>query len=98
MNQKIKISEGEVKTINELRDKFQEIRFQFGGLYLEKLSVDAAIKAITDKEGQLQAAWKDLQKQEDELLDAISKKYGDGSLDLKEGVFIPEPQTVKSTP
>lgn len=97
MSQKIKISEEEVKSVRELQAKFQEVRFNFGGLYLEKLAVDSAVKALTEREGQLQDAWKDLQKQENELLDTILKKYGEGSLDVKEGFFIPESPAVKTS-
>lgn len=98
MNQKIKISDEEVSAIRTLQSKFQEIRSQFGTLYLEKLSVDSAIKAITEREGQLQDEWKSLQKQENDLIEAVLKKYGEGSLDVKEGVFIPETPAVKATP
>jgi predicted transcriptional regulator len=90
MSEKIKITEEELNTVRTVQTKFQDVRFQFGGLYIEKLAVDAAIKAITDKEGQLQEEWKSLQKQENDIIEAILKKYGEGSLDVKEGVFIPE--------
>lgn len=88
--QKIKVSDEELNSIHSLQVKFQEKIEQFGKLYLDKMSVDAAIKAITEKEVQLQTEWESLKKQETTLVDTILKKYGEGSLDIKEGVFIPD--------
>jgi len=90
MNEKIKLTEEELTKIREHQVNVQNKIDQFGRLYLEKLSVDAAIKAVTDRESQLQSDWTTLQKTESELLDGILKKYGEGSLDVREGVFIPE--------
>jgi hypothetical protein len=91
-NSTIKITDEELNTVRTVQAKFQDVRFQFGGLYIEKLAVDAAIKAITDREGQLQEAWKGLQKQENDIIEAILKKYGEGNLDLSKGEFIPSEQ------
>ena len=90
MNEKIKLTEEELTKIREHQVNVQNKIDQFGRLYLEKLSVDAAIKAVTDRESQLQSDWTTLQITESELLDGILKKYGEGSLDVREGVFIPE--------
>lgn len=98
MNETKKITESELEEIKTLQSKFQDLRFQFGGLYIEKLTVDEAIKDVTRRENQLQDEWKNLQKQNSDLIDAILKKYGEGSLNIKEGVFIPETSAVKPTP
>ena len=98
MNEKIKITEDELNSVRTLQVKFQEKLFQFGRLYLEKMSVEATIKSITERETQLQDSWKDLQKQENDTIEAILKKYGEGSLDVKEGVFIPEIAALSNPP
>jgi len=89
MKENIKITEEEQNTIRDLQIKFQKKLGEFGTLYVEKMGIDAAIKAVTDKEITVQNEWKELQKQENSLIESILKKYGEGSLDLKEGVFIP---------
>lgn len=93
MAEKIKLKDEELKQLREHQVNVQNKIDQFGRLYLEKLSVDAAIKAVTDRETQLQTEWQTLQKTENELLDGILKNYGEGSLDVREGVFIPEKST-----
>lgn len=90
MAEKIKLTEEELNQIRTHQVNVQNKIDQFGRLYLEKLNVDAAIKAVTDRESQLQADWTALQKTENELLNGILKKYGEGSLDVRDGMFIPE--------
>ena len=90
MSDPIKMTSDELAEIKLLQGKFQEKLFQFGNLYLEKMNVEAAIKDITDRETKHQDEWKSLQKMENELIEKLLKKYGEGALNLKEGVFQPE--------
>ena len=86
----IKMTEDEINEIRGLQEKLQEKRFQFGNLYIEKIQIDDYIKAISEKEIAIQEDFKNLQKMESDLIEKILKKYGEGNLDLKAGVFIPE--------
>ena len=90
MNETIKISDEELSEVKLLQNKFSERLYQFGNLYLEKMQIEEAVKSIQGKEEQLQNEWKNLQKMENDLIEKILKKYGEGSLDLKAGLFIPE--------
>jgi hypothetical protein len=89
MKDPIKITQKELETISDLQIKFQQSVLNFGNLYVEKMAVDTSIKALTEKENKLQEEWKDLQAKENELIQSFYKKYGDGQLDLKQGLFIP---------
>lgn len=89
MKDPIKVTDEELKTALSLQSDFQKTVYQFGNLYLEKVQIDNAIKLITSKEKELQDKLKDLQDKENELIQGIYKKYGDGKLDLEKGLFIP---------
>ena len=89
MKDPIKITQEEIKATTDLHVSFQNATIDFGNLYVEKLQVEAMIKALTDKEAGLQEEWKKLQTKENDLIQGFYKKYGDGSLDLKKGLFIP---------
>jgi hypothetical protein len=93
MSEPIKMTEDELSEVRMLQNKFAERVQQFGHLYLEKMQVQEAVDKITKKEGELQNEWKNLQKLENDLIDKVIKKYGEGQLDLKAGVFIPEKVT-----
>ncbi len=89
MKDPIKITQEELQATLDLQTKFQQMVVDFGNLYVEKMQVDAMIKALTDKENKLQEEWKSLQSKENDTVQSFYKKYGEGSLDLKKGLFIP---------
>jgi len=89
MKDPIKVSEEELKTAVSLQSEFQNTVYEFGSLYLEKMQIDNAIKLITTKETELQEKLKTLREKEDNLIQNVYKKYGDGKLDLEKGLFIP---------
>ena len=89
MKDPIKVTQEELQATSDLQQKFQQAVLDFGNLYVEKMAVETSIKALTEKENKLQEVWKDLQVKENELIQGFYKRYGDGSLDLKKGLFIP---------
>jgi hypothetical protein len=86
----IKITEEELIEIRKLQEQYQFTQFEFGKLYLEKMEVEEIIRSVQQKEVKLQDKWKNLHKSQEELTDKLLKKYGEGGLDLKEGLFIPD--------
>lgn len=90
MKDPIKLTDEELKSALDVHNGSQSIVFQFGGLYMEKMQIENAIKIVSDKETELQKQLKDLQDRENTLVQDMFKKYGDGSLDLERGLFIPK--------
>ena len=90
MKDPIKISKEESQDTVDLQNKFQQMIAHFGNLYVEKMQVDTMIKSLTEKEGKLQEEWKDLQTKENELIQSFYKRYGDGQLDIRRGLFVPQ--------
>ena len=89
MAEPIKIPEEDLTKIGEIQQQYQQRIEDFGKLYLEKMGIDEAIKAVSNKESQLVADFKELQKKESDFIEDLLKRYGEGNLDLKQGVFIP---------
>lgn len=90
MNEKIKMTEEELTEVRMLQDKFQQKIFQLGQLSLQRLQATTALKRISEQEPKLEEEWINLQKEENDLINQLLNKYGEGSLDLKEGIFISE--------
>jgi hypothetical protein len=88
MNQQ-KFSEEELLAIKDLQLKYQEKLIFFGQLNLERMSIDQSIKNLNESEEKAKAEYLELQKEEEKLLDSLSAKYGDGTLNLKDGTFSP---------
>lgn len=89
MNEKIKIDEKYLSEVKMLQTKFQESIFKLGNLQVEKMELDRIVTEFVEKEKKLKEEWINLQTMEKDLLDKISKTYGDGSLNMADGTFIP---------
>lgn len=88
MNSK-KFSEDDINSIKTLQSKYQEKILYFGQLTLERLSIEQAIKNLNEEENKAKLEYLELQKEEEVLIETLSSKYGDGSLNLKDGTFTP---------
>jgi len=87
MSEQIKMTDGELKEVRKLQDEYQKNIFQLGQNTLRKLEAEEALKFTQDGETKLYEEFKKLRQSEDGLIQTLLKKYGEGSLDLKAGVF-----------
>jgi hypothetical protein len=79
----------ELAEIRLLQNKFQEKVFDFGKFRLERMQLLKLVKELEDRETKAEEEYNNLQGMEASLLDKLTKKYGEGSLDLSNGEFIP---------
>lgn len=89
MNTPQKFSEEDIDSIKSLQSKYQEKLIFFGQLTLERLSIEQSIKNLNDVENKAKTEYLELQKEEESLIESLSSKYGDGTLNLKDGTFTP---------
>ena len=75
-------SEQELNQLKELRTKINHLVGQFEQLYINKTKLE-------EQEKSLKKQLFDLENQETNIGKELSKKYGDGSIDLETGTFIP---------
>lgn len=88
MSQKIKMDDSELQEVQQLQSKFQQNIFHLGKNTLNAIQAKRALETTQDREVKLMDELATLQKDESELIDKFLKKYGEGSLNLEEGVFI----------
>ena len=77
-----KLTEEEIQTLKELQQKSSNIVAEFGNLEIMKLQVDA-------RKNELVEIYNQHKEQETFFGKELSEKYGDGSIDLSKGEFIP---------
>ena len=92
MSDPIKFTQQELDSLKNIQLSFQENIMSFGQLYLDKMTLDAKIKELSQVESNLRTNYEKIQKDEDEWLNSITTKYGEGALNLKDGTFIPNPK------
>lgn len=92
MSDVIKFTEQEMQSIAKLQNDYQQHIFTLGQVDLEKTDLEQQIKELTLRRTEVFENWKKTQQEEDNLLNSLSQKYGDGSLNLKDGTFKPIPK------
>ena len=91
----VKFTEEEQKELSELQTGYTQVTFEFGKMYLERLNIEKAFAQLAEIEKGLQDRLIEYRKREDEWTKKMAEKYGDGSLDIVNGTFIPtEPLTI----
>jgi hypothetical protein len=84
-----KIDDSTWAEIKMLQGKFQELHGQFGNLGIEKMELDRLVTEFVEKEKQLKDEWISLKKLDEGLRDKLVATYGEGSLNMENGTFIP---------
>jgi hypothetical protein len=95
MNEVKKFTEQELAEIRMLQGKFQEKIFEFGNFRIERMGLLKLVRDLEDREAKAETDFLNLQKMEEELLDKLTKKYGEGALNLNDGTFTPAVVTQK---
>lgn len=84
-----KFTEEEIKSLSELSQKYQTTQSAFGQIRVQRILLNQQEKNLEEAEIKLEADYISLQEEEKKLVKNLSKKYGQGSLDPKTGVFTP---------
>lgn len=85
----IKFTEQELAEIKMLQSKFQEKIFDFGKFKIERMHLLELVKRLEEREAKSEKEYINLQDMENALLGKLTAKYGEGSLNLEDGTFIP---------
>ena len=89
MSDIIKFTESELQSIAKLQSDYQQSIYILGQLELEKTDLEQQLQELQNKRTEIFNNWKKIQQEETDLLNSLSQKYGDGSLNLKDGTFKP---------
>jgi hypothetical protein len=89
MSDTVKLTQEELDELKAIQSIYQEKTYSFGQLYIDKLNLSEKLKEIDSIEATLKQDLIEAQKKEQNWMDKISSKYGDGNLSLKDGTFTP---------
>lgn len=89
MSETIKFTDQEMQSIAKLQSDYQQNIFALGQLDLEKTDLEEQLQRVKEQRDFIYESWKKIQTAENDLLNSLSQKYGDGSLNLKDGTFKP---------
>tara|TARA_B100000287_G_scaffold76717_1_gene68742 strand:- start:3742 stop:4035 length:294 start_codon:yes stop_codon:yes gene_type:complete len=84
-----KFTEEEVKSLKELQDSYMKVQNKLGRLSIAKLNFQRQAEDLDRQDAEAKNEFVNLQVKEQELVQELTKKYGQGSLDPTTGVFTP---------
>jgi hypothetical protein len=82
MPEETKFTEEEMNQVKSFQQNYMNIQNQFGQLKMAQIRLD-------EQEIDLENSLKSIQDEEKKFLDAITEKYGEGTLNPESGVFTP---------
>ena len=85
----IKFSDNELKSLNDLRDKYTSAQLRLGQLEVQRLTLNQQIQNLDNEKIKIETEYVEIQKEESEILNSLNEKYGPGNLDPNSGVFTP---------
>jgi len=83
-----KLDKTDLEQLSTLQESYQRVTSQIATCTIDEEMISMQLAEVEkEKRYQLQQ-FKDLQQQEQQLISSLKQKYGDGEINLTEGIFI----------
>ena len=89
MSDEIKFTEEEMKQITEYQQRYVDVQMKFGQAEILRSRLISQMETLDDHVDENRKVLSTIQSEESVFIEEINKKYGDGVLDPKTGVFTP---------
>lgn len=83
------ITNDEKEQVQKLQEKYSELTVKLGQLSMEISDQETTLTNLNDLKATLLVEYNDARKAEKAFIDSLSDKYGNGSLNLETGEFLP---------
>ena len=84
-----KIQKKDLESINQLQNQFNELTRQLGLLQIDEQMFQNQLKSIDDQKNNVFQQIDETRIAEEELLNSLKEKYGNGQINIQEGTFTP---------
>lgn len=89
MAEEVKFTEEEMKSIDTIQKTYVGVQNALGRLGVSKLRLEQDAANLNKAEEELRKKYQENQTNERDFVDGITKKYGDGQLNIETGTFLP---------
>ena len=89
VKQEVKFSEEELTQVQNIQKSYADTTNKFGQLSIAKIRLSEQEVSLDKEEEKLRESFNKIQQDEQDFLDTITKKYGQGTLNAETGVFTP---------
>ena len=85
-----KFSDEELKKIEEIQRDYIDIQNKFGKLQITRVNFEKQLTDLDSLEKKFRDQFEEIRTKEKDLVDTLTSKYGQGSLDPETGEFTPK--------
>ncbi len=85
-----KFTDDELKSIEEVQRDYIEIQNKFGKLQITRVNLEKQLNELDDLEAKFRTQFDEIREKEKNLVDGLTEKYGQGTLDPETGTFNPK--------
>tara|TARA_B100002019_G_C21034978_1_gene481548 strand:+ start:156 stop:440 length:285 start_codon:yes stop_codon:yes gene_type:complete len=85
----VKFTKDELNSIEELRNNYNSVTNALGMLEVSRMQTEKRLETIEGDKIRLETQYEQLTMAEKELINSLTEKYGQGSIDINTGVFTP---------
>ena len=89
MPEEVKFTEEELTQVQNIQRSYTSLQTQFGQLHMAKINLKKQYDDLQRIEEETQKRFEEVQKEENDLIETLTGKYGKGQLDPATGVFTP---------
>tara|TARA_Y100000593_G_scaffold92398_1_gene183913 strand:+ start:4780 stop:5052 length:273 start_codon:yes stop_codon:yes gene_type:complete len=87
MSEEIKFTDKEVESLKELQKNYLKIQNEFGQITITRVNLKKQLEELDKIETEKQQEFENIQNNERDIVDELTKKYGQGTLDPSTGIF-----------
>jgi hypothetical protein len=84
-----KLTEYELKDLNDLQQEYGEVQNLLGQLSLRRILLRQEKELLGTATEEGESTYESIQQKERDLVDKLTKKYGEGRFNIEEGTFEP---------
>ena len=85
----IKFKQEDLQSLKDLQTNYLSLQTQIGQLHMAKLNLKKQFDDLGRVEEETRQKFEEVQKEEADLIETLTEKYGKGQLDPATGVFTP---------
>lgn len=89
MSNSIKLSPEEIQSIQGLQAKYADITAKLGQLKIEQILLNTQVQRLAQLEQAFSNDYLSIQNEENKFAEEVTKKYGEGEINIETGEFIP---------
>ena len=91
-DQPIHLTEGEMETLKEVMETYNQCSGAFGQVEVQKMNVAQQGESLEEQRSAIEEEWKANQTKEARFSSKLTTKYGPGSINPETGEYTPQPE------